>query len=308
MTFRNLAITTLATLFLVGCGSSDSGDVSYATLPSGKVFVFFDNNTGKQYRYDTDKKSYEDMNSDTTKIYDMTGKNGKVYTWDHEINTTTETYEQKIVMLHDDYTIGQSLPYTEFHYLAHLHEETNGTHTFAAHSNTEFNPANNDVKKDAALATLNTALKTHAEVKQEIANVLPSGETLCNFYVLGHEDHDENAVGSNEVEEKSAHIALTDKGTVRIYKDSNITNKLEENQSSFSLDGVSACTEDKSSIIKNDEDGVMIYSADSQTLYLLDSHGKDFHVHSSWKVSQLLPAGFTPTQMGGTGEAGEHVH
>ncbi|CAA6827574.1 MAG: Unknown protein, partial [uncultured Sulfurovum sp.] len=116
MKLTNLAIASLTTLLLVGCGGSGTTATETADLPADKTLVFFDNATSTQYLYDTEKKAYENMNADATKAYDMTSKNGQLYTWKHEISEGV--HEQKIVMLHDDYTIGQTLPYTEFHYLA----------------------------------------------------------------------------------------------------------------------------------------------------------------------------------------------
>jgi len=141
------------------------------------------------------------------------------------------------------------------------------------------------------------------EIKQEISEALPSGEELCNFFVFEHEDHNDHHAS----EEASPHIALTKTGKMYIYEED--SSGLKASQSSFTLDGVMECEEDKSSIIKSGNHGVFVFSAQSQTLYLVDSHGEDFHQHSKWTGSKFLSAGFTPTQLAGISKSDDdHNH
>jgi len=68
----------------------------------------------------------------------MTDKTGKLIVWDHK---TPAGIDQKIVMLDDGFNINEgNLTFNDFHYLGHFHEEDN-VQVFAAHSNSEFDPA-----------------------------------------------------------------------------------------------------------------------------------------------------------------------
>lgn len=304
-----LQTTTMALLLsgalLVGCGSSSSSSdvnstdmTSSIDLPDGLTMIFFDNITSAQYLYDTDSEKSENMNADATQNYDMSGKHGKLFLWN-------DTVDQKIVMLNEDFDINEgNITHTGFQYLGHFHEENNEKY-FAAHSPSEFDPDNN--ASDAKLAALNALsadLLAKEEIKAEIAEALPSGESLCNFFVFEH-DHEDNAT-EEEHEEAAAHIALTTTGSVYVFTEQNGT--LQSTQATFALEGVSSCESDKSAIIKASDHGVIIFSAVSQKLYLVDNHGMDFHQHSSWDVSKFLPAGFTPTTLASIIEEGEHDH
>lgn len=306
MKLTQLTIATLSTLLLVGCGSgSSNGEVSLASsldLTDGKTMVFFDNATSDQYMYDTTADTNTDMNTDINATYNMTDKTGKLIRWDH---VTTAGTDQKIVMLNDDFDINEgNLTYTDFQYLGHFHEEDN-VNVFAAHSNDEFDPEVSSDGKKAALVSLNTHLLEQEEIKQEIAGSLPSSEELCNFYAFEHEEHEEE---SNETEE-AAHIALTKSGNIYVYYEKEGVEGLQQSGAAFALDSVTSCEEDKSAIIKNDDYGVLIFSGQTQTLYLVDSHGADFHQHSKWTGSKFLPTNFTPTQFVAIGESDEdHEH
>jgi major membrane immunogen (membrane-anchored lipoprotein) len=313
MKLTNLAIASLTTLFLVGCGNSDSNTnvslTSSLDLPDGKTLIFFDNESSKQYMYDTTEDTNTDMNSEANATYNMTDKTGKIIRWDHE---TTAGVDQKIVMLTDDFDINEgNLTFNDFHYLGHFHEEDN-EHVFAAHSNSEFDPEVSSDGKKAALVSLNQHLLQQEEIKQEISEALPSTEELCNFYAFEHEEHDENTTDTNTTEEHAheggAHIALTKSGQVYVYYEEDGEEGLHQDGTAFALDGVSSCEEDQSSIMKASDYGVYIFSAQSQTLYLVDSHGEDFHQHSKWTGSKFLPTNFTPTQFAGISESDEEDH
>jgi len=299
MKLKNLTVASLTALLLVGCGSGSSSTATEtADLPVEKTLVFFDNATSSQYLYDTETKTLQDMNADTTKAYNMTAKNGQLYTWKHEVSEGV--HEQKIAMINDDVALGETnLTQANYVYLAHLHEETNGTHEFEADINSDVNAS--------TLTALNSSLATYKTVKQEIASALPSSETLCNFIVLGdaHEEHNTTSTTT----EVQPHIALTNSGKIYIYQEDNTSHELTLAQTVFTLDGISNCEEKKSSMVQTEEYGMMVFSAESQTVYVVDSHdGADFHEHSKSKVSLFLPSGFTPTQLAITGESNETAH
>mgnify|MGYP001825346756 CR=1 FL=1 len=55
---------------------------------------------------------------------------------------------------------------------------------------------------------------------------------------------------------------------------------------------------------------VLFFIPDTQLLYLVDAHGGDFHLHSTWPVSALLPENETTDLVAliGTGEDHDHDH
>jgi len=325
-----LTVASVATLILSGCGSDSDPKVdsnidanlsdenssnlsrdltSSLNLPDEKTFVFFDNESSDQYLYDGTKDTNIDMNANANATYNMKGKTGKLIRWDHE---TATGVDQKLVMLNYDFDINNGdLTYNDFHYLGHFHEEDN-VNVFAAHSNSEFDPAVSSDGKKAALASLNAHLKEQEEIRKEIAEALPAGETLCNFYAFEHEHEENNATDTNTTDEHDheagAHIALTKSGKVYVYHEKEGEEELHQDGAAFALEGVSSCDEDKSSIVKASDAGVYIFSANSQTLYLVDSHGSDFHQHSKWTGSKFLPTNFEPTQFVGIGESDDHDH
>ncbi|CAA6807698.1 MAG: Unknown protein [uncultured Sulfurovum sp.] len=303
MKLSNFAVASLTTLLLVGCGSSSSTSTSVdltssLDLPDEKTFIFFDNESSDQYLYNTTSDTNTDMNNDDNATYNMTGKTGKLIRWDHE---TAAGVDQKIVMLNYDFDINNGdLTYNDFQYLGHFHEEDN-VNTFASHSNEEFDPEVSSDGKKAALVSLNTHLKEQEEVREEIAEALPSTEELCNFYVFEHAHEEEST--TEEEHEEAAHIALTKSGKVYVYHEEEGEEALKQEGTAFALEGVSTCEEDRSSIVKASDYGVYIFSAESQTLYLVDSHGEDFHQHSKWTGSKFLPTNFSPTEFVGIGES-----
>ena len=295
-----MLFAVVTALLFTGCGGgSGTSGTGNVDLPDGKVLIFFDNATSQQYMYDTDSETFTNMNG-TGENYDMTGKNGKLIVWFHH---TDSGVDQKIVMLFDDFDINEgNLTHQYFHYLGHFHEENN-VPVFAAHSADEFDPDNNaSQKKLKALTALNAHLLEQEEVKEELEQALPAGETLCNFFVFEHDHEDENGTE----EEAAPHIALTMSGKVYIFEENG--GNLMQSQASFALDGVTECKENESSIVQYSEHGVLVFSAETQKLYLIDEHGIDFHQHSSWDISYFLPNGFTPTGFAGIGEGEDDDH
>jgi len=319
-----IASAAAAAIMMTGCGggsssSDDTQDAHEDALPAGLTFMMFDNETSEQYSFDTEHEEVKDMNVDGEN-YDMTGKNGKLVVWTHQ-----EMEEQKVVMLNDvDYNIlnDGNVTYENIHYLGHFHDDG-----FAAHSADEFDPAvetNATIlgQKLAALNSLSEHLLEQEEIREELeealANVNATGD-LCNFIVLGeHEEHDDEGDEEEEHEEHGTpHIALTTDGYVYIFEEheEDGTHELEQDGVHFLLDGVTNCTETKSDILQIEENGVAIFSAETQKMYLVDKHedeesttyGTDFHVHSTVEISEVMPAGFTPTSVAVIGE-GEHDH
>jgi hypothetical protein len=323
-----MAGAAAAAIMMTGCGggssSADGADYEEG-LSEGLTFVMFDNVTSEQYSYETAHAEVEDLNIEGEN-YDMTGKNGKLVVWTQHMvdDEGNETEEQKVVMLNEiyDITIDGNVTYEDFHYLGHFHtnEETNESE-FAAHSADEFDLSEETnetiiAKKQAALDSLSAHLLEREEIRGELEealfNVNATGD-LCNFIVVGeHEEHDDNVT---DEEHGAPHIALTTDGYVYVFEENATTHELVQDGVHFLLGGVTNCTETMSDIMQVGEHGVAIFSAQTQKLYMVDKHeegesttyGTDFHVHNTVEISEIMPAGFTPTSVVAIGE-GEHDH
>ena len=231
------------------------------------------------------------------------------------------------MILNIDYNIliDGNVTYEDFHYIGHFHtnEETNESE-FAAHSADEFDLSEETnetiiAKKQATLDSLSAHLLEREEIREELEEVLinlnPENE-LCNFIVLGeHEEHEEEGHEEEEEEHGTPHIAVTTDGFVYVFEENATTHELEQDGIHFLLDGVTSCSEPMSDMIQVGDHGVAIFSAQTQKIYMVDKHeaeesttyGTDFHVHSTIEISEVMPAGFTPTSVVAIGE-GEHDH
>ncbi len=299
-----LSAVLVTTMTFSGCGSnsgsgSDNNDSSGLDLPDGKTLIFYDAKSSKQYSYDTETERSTQMNV-AEKNYDMEGKSGNIFTWFDPTDGTK--IDQKIIMFKDtyDYSVDGNVTYDDFHYLGHFHTEDNAQ-VFAAHSASEFDPDNNaSTKKLAALKRLSKTFAERALQKEKILGVLPADKVLCNYFKIEHTEVEEEP-------EALPYVALTTNGQIYIYGETNET--LSSLQAPIQLEGVTECKEDESAIAHYGEEGVLVFSAQTQKLYLVDSHGDDFHQHSTFTISKFLPEGFTPTQMAGIGEGeGDHDH
>lgn len=300
-----------AAIMMTGCGSSSSSNPteteSEEGLPEGLTLIMFDNASSEQYSFDTEHEEVANMNVDGEN-YNMTGKNGKLVVWtDHEEENGEEVEEQKVVMLNDvEYNINTddgNVTKENIYYLGHVHDEA-----FVAHSAEEV--------EVAELNSLSADLREREEVRQELEEALENVNAdggLCNFFVLGEHEHD----GDTDEEESSPHIALTTDGYVYVFEENATTGELTQDGVHFLLEAMN-CTENESDIFQIEEHGVAIFSAEQQTLYLVDKHeadeaaeyGTNFHMHTKVKMSEIsqdFPADFTPTSVVSIGE-GEHHH
>lgn len=304
---KKTLVTTVLLFALSGCDSDNDkkNSASSVDLPDEKTLIFYNQTTAAQYAYDTDTEISSDLNGDASSNFYMVGQTaGKLLYWPDEY--AEGEIDEKVVMLNADYDFAEdgNLSYTDFIYLGHFHDSE-----LAAHSAEEFNPASDSYSaaKAAALVRLNTYLAernaTRAEIVEALSATAP-GETLCNFFVPSHHhDEEEEAEG----EEAHPHFALSSAGKVYVF-DENTSEELESIQSAISLEGADSCTETGSGITGYGEHGILVFSADSQKLYLVDSHGLDYHQHSQWSLGEFLPIGFSGEMMIGMGEGEAHDH
>ena len=137
--------------------------------------------------------------------------------------------------------------------------------------------------------------------------MLPEGETLCAFFVPSHHHHeDENE--TEEEEEAHHHFVLSSSGSLYLF-DENSSEALEQAQPPVALEGVDNITDcSQASIVQYGDEGVLVFVGTAQKLFMVDSHGLDFHQHSQWDLKEFLPGGFVPQYMTGLGEGAEHDH
>lgn len=297
-----LAAALITGITFSGCGGGDSTDSTNSSsldLPDGKTLLFYSADTTEQYSYDTDTDTYTNLNI-VDQTYDMEGKSGKLYTWFDP--TDGSAIDQKIVMFKDTYSyaIDGNVTFDDFHYLGHFHTEDN-TQVFAAHSANEFDPDNNaSTEKLAALTRLSNSLNERELQKEAILNLFPLDKELCNYLKIAHTDPEDN--------DTLPYFAMSGDGEIYVYEeDENGT--LSALQSPVLLDGVTECSPETTSILQYSEAGILVFSAQTQKLYLVDNHGGDFHQHASFTASKFLPNGFVPTQMEGIGKGeDEHDH
>lgn len=318
----------VSALLFTGCGgggSTPEGDMAAIEL-EGKTLLFFDNDSSAQHIYkeeheEAEAHSMEAEDEEHGELPDMTGKDGKLIVWEHND-------DQKIVMLDALFDIEEgNLTHEGFHYIGHFHGEE-----FAVHLSEEFDPENTELnatvkaKRANGLRALNEYLIEQAEEREVIEHALEEvtngSETLCNFFILGdHEDHEGHEAHSEDNEseehEETPHIALTESGKVYVFVEEEEEGQvpmqeehgeLVQDGPAFALDGVTSCSETTSNMVEYNDHGVLVFSAQSQKIYLVDAHDGDFHVHSTTDVSELVPADFTPTQLAAIGEAEGHDH
>lgn len=279
-----LAITTFFIALLSGCGggSSDPHHETADILPDGNWLIFIDASSPKLFSYDTNSESYLDLNAQAAASNDTAVQNlsvtdsASIGSFLHWLDNGND----KILLMKPGYNRGESIDASKFLFLAHPHGNK-----LAAHASSEFeNPAEGS-KKQKGLARLNSYVTQQAELFTKVNAALQAeapGETLCQAYVDLHEDASSPLM----------HLALTQSG--KVYDFSEVDGTLKASSSGFSkLTGVSHIQDcAKSSIVRVNKDGVFIFVADTQKLYLIDRHGGDFHLHASWNISQFMPDGF----------------
>lgn len=287
----NLVAGTLCAAFLFsGCGSDSSsdnnnGDISALTV-EGKTFLFYDATTGSQYVVDPDSQAINSLDTNESSNFYMLGKQaGSLVYWPDET-----TGDAKVIMLKEDFSVAEAnITHEDFYYLGHFHGAD-----LAAHSADEFAPEAASAAKLATLQRFNTYLQDQEQIKAEIKEALSlEGEQLCNFYVQDHA-HEEDTNATQE--EAAVHFALTQSGKVLFYVEGESGLEKIQGQLAVNLSEASTCEVGKSGITSTHA-GVYIFLESTQKLYLVDSHGLDYHEHSAWHLDEFMPSGFHATQM-----------
>ena len=316
-------ISTSALLTACG-GSSGTADTNQdqdqtkVGLPAGLTLSFVDANSPKYYSFNTTSEALVDLNdlaatsgdsavqklaiSDTSTI-------GSFFHWpDFRMNGDVEALDNKYLLMKPTYQTGVSISSDDFVQLVHFHDTD-----LAAHSADEFaNPVEGSAKA-AGLARLNSHVDFQKDLEEEVSEALPQDQILCKAYVDPYQKFEieqaETSTTTTEAHDHGdlVHFALTQSGRVYFYKEG--TSGLESLQGFVTLDGVSNISNcARTTIARTSEDGVLVFVPDTQKLYLVDSHGGDYHQHSTWSVSSFLPSGFHADMMAAIGEGAAHDH
>lgn len=330
--FSNLAkgsVLIVSAALLTACGGSSSSSDENPTgssvnLPDGKNLVFIDASSPMHYRYNTTTEKATDINDEASKSGETAVQNlavndvsviGSFFFWADDKDADGSIDDEKILLMKPGYQSGGTIDHTNMQYLAHFHGEE-----LAAHAASEFDSAQANWEgstKQAGLARLNSYVTKQKELFDEVdeaLETLAAGQTLCKAYIdpyAGAEHEGEahaHVAAEAEEEEHVVHIALTNTG--RLYFMEEEEGALKLSQDTFvALTGVSSidnCA--KTEITRVNEHGVLIFVEASQKVYMVDTHGGDWHEHSNWDISQLMPSGFHADFMAALGAGSEDDH
>ena len=301
--------------------TDETADVASVGLPEGLSLSLLNTSTGAYYQFDTDSETLIDLNeaaasSEDTAVQKLaitdTSVLGSFFHWpDFREVDEEESFDNKYLLMTPNYMSGTPIDYTYFTQLVHFHDDT-----LAAHSADEFADIEEGSAKAQGLARLNAFVEEQAELHEEVAEAMPDGEVLCRAFVdpyvafeLNHEHEEEETdeEGAHEEEHTLIHMALSSSG--RMYFMQEADEGLIETQGFVKLDNVDTIADcDRTTIARASEDGVLVFIPDTQMLYLVDSHGGDYHQHSTWDISAVLPEGVTADMVAvlGAGEAHDH--
>lgn len=318
-------------LFLSACGSSDNNDSNdpdptSVGLPEELNLSLLNVSTGAYYSFNTTTETLTDLNELAKASQDSSVQNleitdtsilGHFLHWpDFRMSGDEELLDMKYVLMKPTYESGSAIDSTQFVQLAHFHDEE-----LAAHSAEEFADPEEGSNVAAGLERLNSFVTEQGDLEEEVGEAMPDGEQLCRAYVdpyvkfeMEEEAHEEEGAEAETEEEHEhgelVHFALSDSG--RLYFLEEGESGLEQMQGFVTLDDVSTISNcSHTSISRVSEDGVLVFIPDTQKLYLIDAHdGADFHQHSTWDISAVLPAGVTADLIAiiGSGEDHDHEH
>lgn len=314
-------------LMLGGCGSSSSSNDNTTPttvgLPEELNLVFLNSTTSDYYSFDTSTETSINLNELASTSEDTAVRNlqitdpstiGHFLHWpDFRMSGDEELLDMKYVLMKPGYAPGSVIDADQFVQLAHFHDEE-----LAAHNAEEFRDPEEGSAKAAGLARLNSFVTEQADLEEEVGEAMPEGQQLCRAYVdpyvkfemeEEHEGEEAEAEAGEEHEHgELVHYALSKTGRMYFFEDGE--SGLEQTQGFVTLDDVTTIADcNRTSIARTSEDGVLVFIPDTQKLYLVDSHDADYHQHSTWDLSAVLPTGITADLVAiiGAGDA-DHDH
>jgi len=290
-----------ATITFSGCGDSSSDDHGeehneLGIEQDGKTLFFYSSSTNDHFAYGVDEEKLENLNgSDDEDLanFNMSAEDqGKFFIWvDNKGDDNASNDEEKIVMFKKDYTFQTDVNVTheDFYYLGHYHaqEEDGETHYhLAAHTNEEFDLSNvpeADLPtnpKYKGLMRLNAFIQSQLTIQTNIENslaILATPATLCGFKSITNDTGTRNYAMGTDGQLYVFNNTLSAENTYGYVDQAVVSESCEENKMGIS------------SVSHADENGVLVYEATSQKLYLVDSHdGGIYHVHSTFEASEII--------------------
>ena len=146
----------------------------------------------------------------------------------------------------------------------------------------------NDADKQTVRDRVNEYIDQKQAWKTKLEPVVGAND-LCNFKVAEQDYKDE---------ELTVYFALTKEGKVKFYKE--VNDVLESLQSQVTLDSAITSITDcsKTSIVAESEEGILVWVADTQKVYRVDSHEANYHLHGTPKtITNLLGTGINVDYM-----------
>ncbi len=303
-----------------GCDDSSNsadGDSSIIDLgmPEELHLSLLNASTGAFYGYDSTNLMLTDINEAAASSQDSGVQNlqitdtstiGHFLHWPDAYESDGEDHlDMKYLLMLPEYMAGDAIDADAFSKLVHFH----GT-DLAAHTAEEFNNPEPGSAVEAAFTRLNAFVAEQEALFDEVAEALPAGQQLCRAFVDPHLalEHEHEAKAEEEHEHgELAHFALTDSGRVYIFHEEE--NGLEQAQGFVKLDDVTSILDcNRTTVARASDDGILVFVPETQLLYLVDSHGSDFHQHATWAVSELLPQGVRADLIAVLGAGSEHDH
>ncbi|MBN2646260.1 MAG: hypothetical protein JXR44_00570 [Thiotrichales bacterium] len=339
-------ILSFSTLLLSGCGGGSgssplppaqepAAEPRFLGLPAGLTLSMVDTHGLKYYAFNTDSETLTDLNaladasSDSAvqalRISDASLL-GSFLQWpDFRVVNAVEKLDGKYLLMKPAYQAGTAVIAGtadnpgDFTQLTHFHDTE-----LAAHSDAEFYGADSCTQADQDAGTcsgkyygmqrLNAFVAEQNELEAELAGVLPQDQTLCRAYVDPYQKFELEQATAEETHAHGdlMHFALTESGRIYFYTEGE--NGLQSAQGFVALNGLSSenpimnCA--RTAVSRVSEEGILVFVPETQKLYLVDSHGGDFHQHSQWDLADLLPQGVTVDLMAilGEGSHEEHAH
>ncbi len=307
---------------LGACSSSSSDDAAAGgsasvDMPEGLSLVLLNASTGAYYLFDAETETRTDLNDLAQRSQDSavqkllisdTSTIGHFFSWpDFRVANGQEMLDDKYLLMKPGYIPGSEISADKFVQLAHFHDAT-----LAAHSADEFANPEPGSSRAAGMARLNSHVSEQAELVAELAAVLPAGETLCRAFVDPYVkfEHEQEPAGEGAAEHEHGdlvHMALTTSGRMHFFAEGDAG--LAPTQGFVKLDNVTFIENcDRTTIAHASEDGVLVFVPDTQRIYLVDSHGGDYHQHSTWPISAILPRGVRADLVAVMGAGADHDH
>jgi hypothetical protein len=295
-------------------GKDDDDDKKTSLgLPEGKTLVFIDASSPKHYALNTTTEALTDLNTLAASSADSsiqklaindTSTIGYFFHWpDFREVGDDDQLDDKYLLMKPNEDLATDIDSTKVMQLVHFHGDD-----LAAHSADEFESPEPGSAKEVGLARLNAyRVKYNAlfdEVEEALgADTTAEGQTLCKAFIDPYQAYED---GDHY---HGMHFGLTTSGRVYFYQP-NESDEMEIAQGFVTLTGVSSIQNcDRVTITRTGDDGVLVFIPDTQRLYLVDSHGGDYHLHSTWLIADILPAGVTADLMAALGEGDEdHDH